>query len=376
MNSNNLNPQVTRRSMLGLAALAGSALALSGCDTDSDSDASSTGTDATIEGAYDSNGAQLVISTWGFNSDQKRELVFEPFEKAFNCTITVEEGNNGDRLAKIQQKPESYDIIQLSDYYMQQAIDAGLVAKISPSDLSNYDSLYDKAKTPNGEGYGPAYTFTRLGIVYDKSVITEPITSWADLWRSDLAGKLTIPDFSTTAGPWMLNIAAGQLGQELTADNAQAAMDKLAELKPNLVKIYTKSSDVVNMFNQGEVSCAVILDFSSLTIQEASDDFVWVDPTEGTWGSTNVTDVCAKSANADLAKAFINYTLDKDEQTRNAQTGDAPSRPDVELTEDEAKGMTYGEDVANSIQLPDLELLIENKATWQSMWNNQLNTNA
>ena len=126
MNSNNLNPQVTRRSMLGLAALAGSALALSGCDTDSDSDASSTGTDATIEGAYDSNGAQLVISTWGFNSDQKRELVFEPFEKAFNCTITVEEGNNGDRLAKIQQKPESYDIIQLSDYYMQQAIDAGL----------------------------------------------------------------------------------------------------------------------------------------------------------------------------------------------------------------------------------------------------------
>ena len=63
MNSNNLNPQVTRRSMLGLAALAGSALALSGCDTDSDSDASSTGTDATIEGAYDSNGAQLVIST-------------------------------------------------------------------------------------------------------------------------------------------------------------------------------------------------------------------------------------------------------------------------------------------------------------------------
>lgn len=213
MNSNNLNPQVTRRSMLGLAALAGSALALSGCDTDSDSDASSTGTDATIEGAYDSNGAQLVISTWGFNSDQKRELVFEPFEKAFNCTITVEEGNNGDRLAKIQQKPESYDIIQLSDYYMQQAIDAGLVAKISPSDLSNYDSLYDKAKTPNGEGYGPAYTFTRLGIVYDKSVITEPITSWADLWRSDLAGKLTIPDFSTTAGPWMLNIAAGQLGQ-------------------------------------------------------------------------------------------------------------------------------------------------------------------
>ena len=38
--------------------------------------------------------------------------------------------------------------------------------------------------------------------------------------------------------------------------------------------------------------------------------------------------------------------------------------------------MTYGEDVVNSIQLPDLELLIENKATWQSMWNNQLNTNA
>lgn len=367
---------MTRRSMLGLMAGAASTMALAGCDTDSESDSAATSADTEIEGAFDAGGAELVISTWGFNSDQKRELVFAPFEKAFNCTITTDEGNNGDRLAKIQQQPDAYDVIQLSDYYMQQAIDAGLIAGVSADELSNYDALYDKAKTPNGEGYGPAYTFTRLGIVYDKSVITEPITSWADLWRSDLAGKLTIPDFSTTAGPWMLNIAAGQLGQELTEDNAQAAMDKLAELKPNLVKIYSKSSDVVNMFNQGEVSCAVILDFSSLTIQQASDDFVWVDPKEGTWGSTNVSDVSAKSAHADLAKAFINYTLDKDEQTRNAQTGDAPTRPDVELSEDEAKGLTYGESVVDSIQLPDLELLIENKAAWQSMWNNQLNTNA
>lgn len=373
---------MTRRTMLGLTAGAGLSAALAGCgnseasssDSSSDSSSSESSDEITIEGAYDSGGAELVISTWGFNSEQKRELVFAPFEKAFNCTITVDEGNNGERLTKLEETPDAYDVIQLSDYYMEQAIRAGVIAEVDKDKLTNLDALYDKAKAPNGEEYGPAFTFNRMGIVYDKGTITDPITSWADLWRDDLKGLVTIPDFSTTAGPWMLNVAADQLGTTLSADNAEQCIDKLAEMKDNIVSFYTKSSDVVNMFNQGEVSVAVLQDFSSQTIQEASEDFVWVDPTEGTWGGRNVTDVSASSDNMDLAMAFVNYTLDKDEQQRNVATGDSPTRPDVTLTDEQAKIMTYGQEVVDSIQFPDLNLLIDNRDTWLALWNEKLNT--
>ena len=367
-------PSVTRRSMLGLMAAAGASLVLGGCDEEASEETQETA--AQIEGAFDAEGAELVISTWGFNSEQKRELVFAPFEQAYNCKITVEEGNNGERLSKIESRPDAYDVIQLSDYYMEQAIEKGLIAPIDKDALTNLDGVYEKAQTPNGEEYGPAFTINRIGIIYNSADIEEPITSWADLWREDLKGKVTIPDFSATSGPWMLNVAARQLGEELTADNAEAAINKLAEMKDNIVKFFTSSSDVVNMFNQGEVSVAVIQDFSSQTLLDSSEDIVWVDPEEGTWGGTNVSNVCAQSKNPELATAFINYTLDKDEQQRNVATGDAPTRPDVELTEDQAKSLVYGQEQVDSITLPDLKLLLENRDEWQALWNNVLNTSA
>lgn len=367
-------PALTRRSLLGLAAASAATFALAGCD-DGASEATQEAA-AQVEGAFDAGGAELVISTWGFNSEQKRELVFAPFEQAYNCTITVEEGNNGERLSKIEQRPDAYDVIQLSDYYMEQAIEKGLIAPVDKDALTNLDGIYEKARTPNGEEYGPAFTINRIGIIYDSSVVTEPITSWVDLWRDDLAGKVTIPDFSATAGPWMLNVAAAQLGEELSADNAEAAIDKLAEMKGNIVKFFTSSSDVVNMFNQGEVAVAVIQDFSSQTLLESSDSIVWVDPAEGTWGGTNVTDVCAQSKNPELAMAFVNYTLDKNVQQRNVETGDAPTRPDVTLADEQAASLVYGQDQVDSITLPDLKLLLENRDSWQAMWNNVLNTSA
>jgi hypothetical protein len=70
--------------------------------------------------------------------------------------------------------------------------------------------------------------------------------------------------------------------------------------------------------------------------------------------------------------AFINYTLDKDEQQRNVSTGDSPSRPDVTLTDEQAKIMTYGQSVVDSINMPNDELLIQNKSDWQALWNQTL----
>ena len=379
---NMTSPSVTRRSMLGIMAVAGMTTALVGCGSSSDgsssTDSSSSGeSESAIPGAYDAGGAELVISTWGFNSEENREYVFAPFEKAFNCTITTDEGNNGARLTKLQQTPDAYDVVQFSDYFMQSAIAGDLIAEVDQSVLAdNLEHVYEQAKAPNGETYGPAFTFNRLGIIYDESAISDPITSWADLWRDDLVGQITIPDFSTTAGPWMLNIAADQLGVTLSEDNAEQCIQKLAEMKQNIVTFYSTSSDVVNMFNQGEVSVAVLQDFSSQAIQAASDDFVWVDPTEGTWGGTNVTGISKSSKNYDLAMAFVNYTIDKDMQQRDVNVGNAPTRDDVTLTDEQAKSMTYGKDVVDTIQMPDLQLLLDNRSNWQDLWNTELNTSA
>ena len=152
---NMTSPSVTRRSMLGIMAVAGMTTALVGCGSSSDgsssTDSSSSGeSESAIPGAYDAGGAELVISTWGFNSEENREYVFAPFEKAFNCTITTDEGNNGARLTKLQQTPDAYDVVQFSDYFMQSAIAGDLIAEVDQSVLAdNLEHVYEQAKAPN-----------------------------------------------------------------------------------------------------------------------------------------------------------------------------------------------------------------------------------
>ena len=68
----------------------------------------------------------LVISTWPANIDIITKNVFEPFEAANNCKIVVETGNNSQRLAKLMENPEGYDIVYFSDYYVKEAIAADL----------------------------------------------------------------------------------------------------------------------------------------------------------------------------------------------------------------------------------------------------------
>lgn len=58
----------------------------------------------------------------------------------------------------------------------------------------------------------------------------------------------------------MVYVAGDHAGTPVAEDEGKAAFEALAELKPNLVKTYTKSSDLINMFTSGEVAAAVVGD--------------------------------------------------------------------------------------------------------------------
>lgn len=45
----------------------------------------------------------------------------------------------------------------------------------------------------------------------------------------------------------------------------------MKELKPNVVKTYSKSSDLANMFQSGEIEAAVVADFAVDIIQGAAE---------------------------------------------------------------------------------------------------------
>ena len=314
-------------------------------------------------------GQTLTISTFSFNAELLQKNIYDPFEELTGCTLVVDSGNNAQRVTKIIESPDDYDVVIIGDMFVKQLMDAGVIDTIDSSKLTNLEALYETARAPMGEEYGPAYTFNRLGIVYDSAYCDVEITSWADLWNADLVDSIAIPDMTATSGPLFYYATAEAFGLTPGTDD-EAIFAKLEELKPNVVKTYTSANDTITMLNQGEISVAVLLDYSYTTAKNANPDYVWVDPVEGSFSGYNMLNVIKGTEVRELAEAFIDFYLSYDVQLAEALDGvDSPVRTDVELTEEQAANFTYGEEIVNALRLPDWDVISAHQADWINNWN-------
>lgn len=331
--------------------------------------AASEASSGAAESLPDFSGKTLNVSTFSFNADLLQKNIYDPFMKATGCTLNVEGAKNAERLTKLEQNPAAYDVMIISDQYAQRLKDKGLLEEDDYSKLSNFGSIYQQTQAPTGEKYGPAYTITRLGIVYDSSTCPIEISSWADLWKPELKGLVAIPDITATSGPLFYYATAKAFNLTVGQDDDKI-FAKLGELKDNVAKTYTSANDTITMLNQGEISVAVLLDYSYTAAKKASENYVWVEPKEGTYASYNTLNIVKGSQNKELAEAFINYYLSKDVQTAEALDGvDAPVRKDVELTDDQKANFTYGQEMVDSLSFPDWNVINSSLEGWTAKWN-------
>ena len=327
------------------------------------------GETADASAAQDFAGQTLTISTFSFNAELLQKNIYDPFMEQTGAKLVVETGKNAERVTKIEESPENYDVVVISDSFAAQLGNDGILGNIDRSKVANLDSIYDVAKAPMGEEYGPAYTFNRLGIVYDPSMIDVEIKSFADLWNPELKDCIAVPDITTTSGVLFYYATAAAFGLTPGQDD-DAIFAKLEELKPNVVKTWTSANDTITMLNQGEASVAALLDYSYTTAKQANPDYVWVSPSEGNFACFNMLNITKDCKNKELAEAFINFYLSKDVQLADALDGvDAPVNTEVELTEEQAANFTYGQEMVDSLILPDWSLITEKKADWINRWN-------
>ena len=314
-------------------------------------------------------GQTLTISTFKFNAELLQKNIYDPFMEMTGCTIVADGASNAQRVTKIIESPDDYDVVVIGDLFVQQLMEAGVIDTFDTSLLTNLDGLYETARAPMGEGYGPAYTLNRLGIVYDAAYCDVELNSWADLWNPELADSIAIPDMTASSGPLFYYATAAAFGLTPGVDD-DAIFAKLAELKPTVVKTYTSANDTITMLNQGEISVAVLLDYSYVTARNANPDYVWVDPVEGSLACYNMLNIIKGTEVKDLAVAFIDFYISHAVQLAEALDGvDCPVRPDVELTEEQRANFTYGEEAIAKLAMPDWSVTGANLAGWIEKWN-------
>lgn len=315
--------------------------------------------------------ATLVVSGFGIAQDKIDKNIARPFEAKCGCTVVYEVGNNADRLAKLgaRKNNPNVDVVLLADYFAKQASNQGLLEKMNYSKLTNYASLYDFAKDPLKDGTAVAFTVYGVSIVYRSDKITKPITSWKDLWRPELAGKVALPNITTTQGPpivWLVNKAYG--GKD---NNVNPAFTQLSKLK--VLTYYNQSSQVTSLFAQDEIWAAPVGRFAWGGLLNTKKPLTWARLTDGQPGMVNVAAVVKGSKNVDLAHQFIDFMLSKQVQTAEAiDLVDSPVNKTVKLPANIASQLTVGLSQVAGLRFMDTDYILSQRDAWISRWNREV----
>jgi len=314
-------------------------------------------------------GDTLTISMWGYNMDILTKNVIVPFEEKYGITIVTETGNNSDRFTKMVARKDNplVDVALFAGSWAYKAMEEGIVKPYNPSSLTNLNTIMDSAKDPLGGKYAVGYTIQHLGLFYRTDKV-DAITSWKDLSRSDLAGFLTIPQITTTYGPTLIYM----LAKAWTGDfnNTDAGWEKLKELAPSVVTAYSRSSELNTLVLQEEVYAAPYASFAWGNIKNSGLAVQSVIPEEGLVGSFSMASIGAGTKNEELANLYIDHLLSYDVQLSEAMDlVDAPVRNDIDLPQEIAENLTYGDDLISQLNFFSQKEMAANQEEWIGRWN-------
>ena len=310
----------------------------------------------------------LTISVYAFGQDQFQELVYSPFEEICGCEIVIETGNSVERLAKIEANAADpvVDMAVISSHDALSAARKGLLQPIDVSRLSNFDKLYDFAKDPIGGNLAVGYTFYSTSIVYRSDKVT--IDSWGDLLSDELAGYAAFPDITTTQAPISLYMLGKALGDD--GPTMETPISAIGEKADNFVTFYARSSQLAQLFEQEEVWAAPVGRFAWSRFAGSELPIAWANPAEGQTGGINVMIMTKDNGNEDLALQFMDYWLSTEVQTRLAEAlVDSPGNSEVMVSDEIAENLSYGAELASSINMLAPSAILDNRDSWIDAWN-------
>lgn len=257
---------------------------------------------------------------------------------------------NEEMYAKIISGSTDYDVLIPSDYMIGKMINEDLLAKLDFSNIPNYKYIDDAFKNleydPANE-YSVPYTWGTVGIIYNKTMVTDPVDNWDILWDSNYAGKILM--FNNPRDSY--GIALKKLGYSQNTtdrDEIDQATDELKKQKL-VVQAYVMD-EIFPKMTAGEAALAPYYAGDAVTMISDNPDLDFVVPKEGTNRFVDAMVVPKTSKNKDLAEQFINFMLEEEVALANIEyIGYSTPMRNVKALLDEK--------VQNSFSYPDDEVL-------------------
>jgi len=258
---------------------------------------------------------EIVMNVPGGIYEQNfKAHVVEPFEKKsgkkVNLRFTASDVVLTSMLAQ-KDNPE-YDIAFLSYPLAMKAITTrdifiDLPVEIVPNARDLHPLFYDLY-----ERKAAGFNFAPFGIGYNTDRVKPAPTSWQDLWRPELKGRVSVTDLGGGFAFETVVIAALINGGSI--DNLEPGWEALKKLKPNVVRWYRSAPEGAQLMEREEAWVSTIASSRMYAVKDAGKPVDWVAPKEGTPVGVLSFHVARNSPNRDLAVEFANFALGKEPQ--------------------------------------------------------------
>lgn len=277
-----------------------------------------------------SNKETLYVYNWG---DYMDESIIAEFEKETGIKVVYDTfATNEDMYVKIKSGGSSYDLIFPSDYMITRMRDEGMLEKINLANVPNFKYIDDRFKgqdyDPNNE-YSIPYIWGTVGILYNTTMVDDPVDSWDILWNPKYSKQILMLDSQRDA----IGVALIKLGYSLNSTDPKQiseAGELLKQQKP-LVLAYALD-EIKDKMVSGEAALALVWSGDAIYAMQSNPDLDYAIPKEGTnlWFDGMAIPKGAKNKAA--AEKFIDFLCRTEIAFRNADyTGYAT--PHVEARE-------------------------------------------
>lgn len=253
---------------------------------------------------------ELIFSDWEGDMPQS---VLDAFSAQTGVKVVYSAYSEQEGLLEAVQSGRRADVLVLESRFIPLWVQAGLLRPINYQNVPNFKNI-----SPNFRGlaydpdnrYSIPFNWGTTALVVRSDLVQAPVTRWADLWDPRYAGRVAIWPGERREVIALTLKSLGYSANSENPDQLQAALDRLIQLKPNLV--FLDDNDVDSLAKaeaSGQAVLAMGYAGDVIAAQAMHVDLDYVYPEEGAllWGDNFV--IPASCPNPYTAELFLNFLL-------------------------------------------------------------------
>ena len=250
---------------------------------------------------------EIKIFTW---TEYVPADIFDCFGLVYGVDVNVDYFSSNEELYS-KMSSDLFDVVHPSDYMIGVLIREKLLQKLDQGKLTNIKNMDASLAGIYGDAlnYLVPYQMGTQAIVYNSETVTNPPTSWADLWRPEYKNRIVAVDDNRV----IIGMALLTLGYDVNStDETQLAeaKQKLIELKPN-IRVFDSDSPKTSLL-AGDVDLGIVWNGEAFLAQQENPALEYVFPEEGSIIFYDGMGIPTNAPHPDISYAWFNYLMQGD----------------------------------------------------------------